>query len=331
MMKRALPLVLALGLFTPALSFAEPSKEDVSAAKGLAKEGRDLRDKGDLPGALQKFKAAYALAPTPLTGLDLAQVQEKIGLIADAREVYAEIAAMPAKAGENPKYAKVREEAQGKVTALTPRIPRLKISLRPGTGSAPVVALDGKDVPSAVLGVERRVNPGEHVVTATRDGKEIFRQKVTLQEGQLFDVDIDVSAPAPAAPTSTVSVPTASSPTNAPQPATATPLRTPAIVALTAGGVFVVGGVVSYILARGARDDYFAGCATQTTPSCDDSAGRSKVRTLEGVAFTAWGLGAVGLVTGTILLVKSSGPSTTGQLGVTPTVGGLSLQFGGSF
>lgn len=329
MMKRALPLVLALGLFTPALSFAEPSKEDVSAAKGLAKEGRDLRDKGDLPGALQKFKAAYALAPTPLTGLDLAQVQEKIGLIADAREVYAEIAAMPAKAGENPKYAKVREEAQGKVTALTPRIPRLKISLRPGTGSAPVVTLDGKEVPSAVLGVERRVNPGEHVVTATRDGKEIFRQKVTLQEGQLFDVDIDVSAPAPAAPTSTVSVPTDAG-TSAVAPKAATPSRTPAVVSLVAGGVFVVGGVVAFVLSRGARDDYFTSCAAQTSPTCEDSAGRSKVRTLEGVAFTAWGLGAVGLVAGTVLWVRSSG-QTTGHLGIAPTVGGLSVQLGGSF
>lgn len=330
MMKRALPLVLALGLFTPALSFAEPSKEDVSAAKGLAKEGRDLRDKGDLPGALQKFKAAYALAPTPLTGLDLAQVQEKIGLIADAREVYAEIAAMPAKPGENPKYPKVREEAQGKVTALTPRIPRLKISLRPGTGSAPVVVLDGKDVPSAVLGVERRVNPGEHVVTATRDGKEIFRQKVTLQEGQLFEVDIDVSAPAPAAPTSTVSVPT-SAPGNYATPGKDTPpSRVPAVVALTVGGALVVGGVVTYILARGARDDYFAGCAAQISPTCDDAGGRTKVRLLEATSFSAWGLGAIGLAAGTILLVKSSS-STTTALRLAPTVGGLSLRLGGSF
>jgi len=188
------------------------------------------------------------------------------------------------------------------------------------------VTLDGKDVPSAVLGVERRVNPGEHVVTATRDGKEIFRQKVTLQEGQLFDVDIDVSAPAPATPTSTVSVPT---PPPVTPPPTA-PSKVPAVIALTAGGVLVVGGVVAYVLARGARDDYFAGCATQVSATCDDSAGKSKVRLYEGLAFTGWGLGAVGLTVGTILLTRSSSP-TTGQLVVAPTVGGMAVQFGGKF
>lgn len=146
-------------------------------------------------------------------------------------------------------------------------------------------------------------------------------------------MDIDVSAPAPGVPSSTVSSPTPISPaSSAPgAPPHDAPSKTPAIVALTAGGVLVIGGVVSYVLARGARDDHFATCAEQTTPTCSDDAGVSKVRLFEGVAFGAWGLGAVALTTGTVLLLRSSAPASSTTVGLAPTMGGVRFQLGGTF
>lgn len=71
---------LVLGPLCPTpLRAAEPTKEDVANAKALAKEGRELREKGKYKEALVKFEAAWAYVQTPLTGRDLAHELERDG------------------------------------------------------------------------------------------------------------------------------------------------------------------------------------------------------------------------------------------------------------
>ncbi|MGA2451387.1 MAG: hypothetical protein ABTD50_22245 [Polyangiaceae bacterium] len=70
-----LSLVLAgsLQFGAPSLVFAqEPhSAADIAQGREFFGEGLALRDKGDIAGALEKFKAAHALAGTPISGLEL--------------------------------------------------------------------------------------------------------------------------------------------------------------------------------------------------------------------------------------------------------------------
>src|SRR5947207_9657736 len=62
----AFVLALSLAVASPAL--AAPSAADRETARALVVEGKQRRDKGDLPGALESFKAADAIMRVPTTG-----------------------------------------------------------------------------------------------------------------------------------------------------------------------------------------------------------------------------------------------------------------------
>src|SRR5271157_3775010 len=51
---------------------AQVSAADRETARSMMQEGRDLRDKGDLKGALQRFKAADDIMHVPTTSLEVA-------------------------------------------------------------------------------------------------------------------------------------------------------------------------------------------------------------------------------------------------------------------
>ena len=79
-----LPLVIGCVTLVPALAHAEPTAEDLASARELFKEGRALREKGDLPKALEKLRAAHALGQTPITGLELARTYVLVGRLVEA-------------------------------------------------------------------------------------------------------------------------------------------------------------------------------------------------------------------------------------------------------
>lgn len=180
-----LPLLASLALVAPAPAHAgEPSKEDVANAKSLAKEGRELRDKGKFKEALVKFEAAYAYVPTPLTGRDLAQELERDGKLVEARTVWADVSKMAAKPGDTKEHADARALAGSKVTELDKRIPTVILEVTDGGPNPPKVTLDDKDVPAATLGTSRLVNPGSHTLTASAGGPEAVTTTFTVKEGE---------------------------------------------------------------------------------------------------------------------------------------------------
>src|SRR4051794_11445204 len=64
-----------------------PSAADLESARELFKEGRELRQNGDLPRAIERFKAAHAYGQTPVTALELGRTQMQVGDLIEAREV----------------------------------------------------------------------------------------------------------------------------------------------------------------------------------------------------------------------------------------------------
>src|SRR3954468_21664980 len=92
MRARRLAFVLSLSLaagivVTASPARAEPTAADSETALQLYKDGKALRDGGDLQGALAKLRAAYALVQTPLTALELGRTQIALGQLLEAREV----------------------------------------------------------------------------------------------------------------------------------------------------------------------------------------------------------------------------------------------------
>src|SRR5579884_1405121 len=97
----AVASALALGAALGARSArADPTAADRETARALMDDGRALREKNDLRGALQRFKAADDIMHVPTTALEVARTQIPLGLLVEARDTIARIRLMPAKPGE---------------------------------------------------------------------------------------------------------------------------------------------------------------------------------------------------------------------------------------
>jgi hypothetical protein len=187
-----------LVLCVPAAASAQRTAQDIESARQLYNQGIELRDKGDIKGALEKFRAAHALGNTPLTGIELCRTHAALRQPVEAREVCLGVARIPPLPQETQRSKDARAEAtriaegeRSKIGAL-----RLKVTGVPA-GWEPTVLVDGFTVPPAALGEPRVVNPGAHTVSA-RVGTGV-ETKATLEtsEGETREIELIVQPPPP--------------------------------------------------------------------------------------------------------------------------------------
>jgi hypothetical protein len=162
---------------------SRPSAADLESARELYKEGKELRTKGDLRGALEKFKLANAYGHTPVTALELGKTHAQLGELVEAREALLSVGRMKVESDETEKSASAREEASQLAEQLRPRIPTLNIAVLAPAETRPKVSVDGVTVPVVSHEATRKTNPGAHVVVATI-GEHEERADVTLAEGE---------------------------------------------------------------------------------------------------------------------------------------------------
>lgn len=178
-------------------AWAQPSGADRETARSMMQEGRDLRDKGDLKGALQRFKAADDIMHVPTTALEVARVQVTLGLLIEALDTIAAIRKSPVQPDDPAPFKDARAKADDLDAKVEGRVPSLAITV---TGAAetetPAIAVDGVSLPVGAAGVPRKVNPGHHVVTA-RTGSGEAKEEVDVVEGEKKDVALVIAAGSP--------------------------------------------------------------------------------------------------------------------------------------
>lgn len=179
----AAALALVLAISSPA--FADPSPADVENAKAQYLEGIALREKGDEAGALVRFKAAFALVPTPITAVEVGRSQLALGKILDGRDTLLKASRMPKVAGESAKADEARDEAGKLADGAKGRLATLTVA--PVDGSTLVI--DGAAVPADAATTPRLVDPGHHVVEVRTSGAE-GRSEVDLREGESSTVTV---------------------------------------------------------------------------------------------------------------------------------------------
>jgi hypothetical protein len=101
---------VALLLAAPA-AHAQVSGADRETARSMMQEGRDLRDKGDLKGALQRFKSADDIMHVPTTSLEVARTQVALGQLIEALDTIANIRKTPAGADDPAPFKDARVKA----------------------------------------------------------------------------------------------------------------------------------------------------------------------------------------------------------------------------
>lgn len=177
-------------------AFAQRSATDIETARQLYNQGTELRDKGDLKGALEKLRAAHALGNTPITGVELCKTHAALAQPVEAREVCLSVGRIPPLAGETSRSVDARNEAARIAEEMRAKIAivRLHITGVP-QGREPTVVVDGATVPIAALGEGRAVDPGKHDVSARIGNGPETRSQVDLAPGESKDITLPVTAP----------------------------------------------------------------------------------------------------------------------------------------
>jgi hypothetical protein len=335
---------LAVGL--AASSALAQSDEDKAAARSLATQGTEALKANKYAEALDLVTRAEALLHAPTHLLLIAHADIGLGHLVAARENFLKLIHedLPATAPAPFKHA--QQEAKDEIAALEPRIASLRVALDGDKGRAVTVQLDGQNLPAALIGVYRPIDPGKHQIVATPAGATPVTAAVDLREGEKKDISLTI--PVGAAAVSVGVVPLPPPPGGPPPPPDHAggpvkdggggSLKTVGFIGLGVGVVGAAVGTAFLVTGLGSSNqgnkEFNAcnpGCTTAektTVTNSDDSAASSK-----SVALVGYIVGGAGLVTGISLLVlapSKSRPATTGTT-VTPWFSGNALGLRGTF
>ncbi len=222
------------------------------------------------PEACAAFEQSQRLDPQFGTQYNLALCDIELGKLASAWTLLHELARSDTK-------LKRRQDAADRLAKLEPRVPRIVVDVQPRPAGVHMT-VDGEDS-SSLIGVELRVDVGDHAVVATAQG---YRDATTTvhvtHEGEVVQVALalDAAVPPPAATgTTRASAVTTDGGVNGDVHASA-PIDDPARarygqLLLAGGGVIVAGGLLTGAIAV---SDYHSAesCATCDKASQSHSA-----------------------------------------------------------
>jgi hypothetical protein len=352
-MKRAiLMLMLAVGSALTARA-ALAQTENKAAAEALFEEGRRLVSEGKYTEGCPKFVESNRLDPAPGTLLNLADCYEKAGLTASSWLAWLDAAAAAdaAKQTDRERYARERAAAlKSRLVSITVVVP--EASRVQGL----TVQRDGVSLGIAAWGTAVPVDPGSHTVTARAPGRKPWDTTVKVVDGvqpvqvtvPVLDVEPPAStapAPGPTGATQPALKPTATQPAGAaqplvlsPPPAATTPGDSrPSSTQATIGYVVGAAGLVSAIVgtvfgveAISKNDDSKRQCFTYTTCTPRGSQLRDDAFRAATISTVGFGLAAVGVAGGIILIATAPKARTPGPtamaLSVRPGMGASAAQ-----
>lgn len=322
--------------------------EERAGARTAARDGAKAFGEGRWADAIDLFSRAQALVKAPPHLLYIARAHEKLGQWVKAREYYLQIKRTQLADDAPAAFIEAKQTAETELAVLEPRLPYVTVSVQ-GAGSAAVtVTMNGVQIPAALVGVRRPVDPGEHKFQAFAKDMESEVVAVRVKEGAKENVALTLIAkPGAVAPAGTTGPDAASAPSpaaNAASRDTGTTdsgpsgMRIGGYVALGVGAVGLIGGTVFALSAsskRGEADDLCnlpGGKCPEDKKSeiealDDDASGAS---TLSVAGFV---LGGLGVATGVTLLLLSpkSESARVPAPRVTPWIGYKSAGLSGRF
>ena len=294
-------------LIAGSAAFAQRSATDIESARQLYNQGVQLRDLGDLKGALEKLKAAHALGNTPITGVELCKTHAALAQPVEAREVCLGVGRIPPLSGETSRSQDARNEAQKIAEEQKSKMAtvRLHITGVPA-GREATVTVDGALVPAAALGEARAVNPGRHDLTAKIGRGAESRSSFDLAPGETKEITLPVQAPpVEAEPVSTLPPP--GQPAKPPPPHRSNGLQTAGFVV---AGVGIGIGSVAGLVAISGKSDLDKAC-TNKQCGTDQHDKLDSAKTWGNVSTVFFVVGGVGLLVG--LYATFTAPKSAAQ------------------
>lgn len=145
---------------------AQPTEEEIAAARALFAEGLQLSDASEWEAAAAIFHEVLAVVSTPPVLFNLAHALVELNQFDEADELIERLMA----------DSETTRDLRTRSTALRTRMDRNggRLTIQPsGLPEGSVVLLDGRPLAATSLGTALRVSQGTHRVTATDAGQEI--------------------------------------------------------------------------------------------------------------------------------------------------------------
>jgi len=313
---------------------SQPSPSDIAHARELYNQGLHQRDDGDANGALEKFKAAYALAQTPLIALELGRTYIQLGKLVEARETFLSIARIPVRPEETARSRAARNQSAPLADELRMRIANLTIHVTGVPASSVAVSVDGATVPTEALAVPRPLNPGAHEVIAKAAEGAATEARVDLKEGEAREIQLKIVVtptppPSPGAETGSHATAAANDSGEAPGPSEPRHVSPLVYVGFAVAGAGVAAGTVTGLLAMSKASSVNDTCnpalACPHSVHDDLSTGRT-LGDVAGISFAAAGAGAIVGVVGLLLSGHKEDTATKAASfspWIAPGIGGL--------
>jgi hypothetical protein len=292
---------------------AGAQSRDPATAEALFRQGRQAMEAKDYRQACPRFAESQRLDPASGTLMNLATCEEKVGKLASAWQHWKEaIDALPAKDDRIP-------FARSRVDELEKKLPRLNVTLSPGTDHTAKVFRDETELGSASQGVLLPVDPGPHTVTVKMPGHVPESVTIAVAEGEEKRLEVRPGAVDPAASTKGAEV------------SVRPPPRT---LGWVVGGVGVAGVGVAVVTGSMLMSKKTSLETTCPNKMCADQAGvdsASSGKTLLVVNTVGWVVGGVGLGLGAYLLLSAPRSRATAALVPAAAPDGASLSCVGTF
>jgi len=249
-----IPAALVLAIVVAAPSASAQDALDPAAAREHLTQGYKLKQQGQLKDALPHFVESLRLDPKLKTTINLADCEEKLGMLVEAQSHWLMARDRAGREGDD----RVKQEAEQRVASLGTRMPRLNIQFAPGVPTDAQVYRDEVMLGRVSLSTALPTNPGEHKISVRAPGHEDSKYAVKLSERDNKTLTVDVgpvskSKPLPlpepgaavTAPPAAATPPTESAAHSAPSGATSpAPQDAPAAEQGSAGTVQRVFGAV---------------------------------------------------------------------------------------
>jgi hypothetical protein len=352
---RVATLCAGLAVFGQApLSFAQ-SDQERAGARAVALEGVRAFQEERWADAVDLLTRAESLVHAPTHLLYLARAQQRLGHWVSAREAYLKLTRETIAPGAPRAFHDAQAAAKRELPSLEPKIPTLKVQVS-GTQGKPVsVTVDGKPLPSALIGAANPIDPGPHRIEASAAGLTAGPVAVDLKEGARETVALQMKASAGSAPSLPAAAapveeagPPALSPSTTSVPADEAPvassvngLRIASYVALGVGVVGLGAGTYFGFQSKSKRDEANEICPNpkrcpvterEEVDGLDDDSGTAQQRAV--IAFIAGGVGVAAGVTLFVLSGSSKHEETRGSApaaSIRPWVGPFGLGVDGTF
>lgn len=295
------------------------SPEELRAARELFQDAyKDEQDRR-YAEALEKFQRVSRVRESASVRYRIASVLEALGRLRESRDAFRALAAR--KNDLEKKEQEIADSAAERAAGLDEKIPKLVVRTEREPAAGTRVTIDGAEVPASTHPRAIELDPGEHVVQSSAPGARPFATKVRLGEGGQMDLTVPVEA-APAA----VPPPRPEEPPPPPPPPSSD--RTVAYVAVAAGSVLLVSGVVLLIIRESDIADIRSKCPSGVCAVSQRNVIESDRDQAKLFGPLGFGLAAAGLAlgaAGVYLLVKaprsSAAPPTIAP--TSPPVGAL--------